>query len=107
MPLKEKEYHLQTCPDRKLVEVQKYELRDVEKRKTHYKPARKELDDDEDWEKEAIVKHSYDSKKKASQLPVLMKLEGATPSQRKEFRAKEKVRHEELAREVGMGIESV
>ena len=107
VPFKEKEYHLQTCPDRKLVEVQKYELRDVEKRKTHYKPARKELDDDEDWEKEAIVKHSYDPKKKASQLPVLMKLEGATPSQRKEFRAKEKVRHEELAREVGMGIESV
>ena len=53
------------------------------------------------------MKHSYYPRKKASQLPVLMKLEGATPSQRKEFRAKEKVRHDELARVVGMGIESV
>jgi len=47
---------------------------------------------EEDWEKEATVKQSYDPKKKASKAPVLRYVQGATPSQRKEFRAKEKVR---------------
>merc|ERR1719516_666253 len=73
-------------------------MRDCEK-KSSINPSRPELNDDEDWEKEAIIKTSYDPKKRASQMPVLMKLEGATPYQRKEFRAKEKLRHEVLERE--------
>ena len=37
------------------------------------------------------VKQSYDPSKKATKAPVLRNLQGATSSQRKEFRAKEKV----------------
>ena len=51
---------------------------------------------EENWEKEATVKQSYDPSKKATKAPVLRNLQGATPSQRKEFRAKEKVRIETL-----------
>jgi len=51
---------------------------------------------DEDWEKEATVKQSYDPKKKAQKTPVLRNLQGATPSQRKEFRAQEKIRIDNL-----------
>jgi len=51
---------------------------------------------EENWEKEATVKQSYDPKKKASKAPVLRYVQGATPSQRKEFRAKEKVRLETM-----------
>jgi len=98
IPLREEEYHLQTCPDRKFVEMMKYGLRLEEKRQVPFKPATRVQDDDdeEDWEKEAIIKTSYDPRKKASELPVLRKLEGATKGQRKEFRAHEKVRHEGL-----------
>jgi len=53
-------------------------------------------DMEENWEKEATVKQSYDPKKKASNAPVLRYVQGATPSQRKEFRAKEKVRLETM-----------
>jgi len=51
---------------------------------------------EEDWEKEATVKQSYDPKKKASKTNVLRYVQGATPSQRKEFRAKEKMRLENM-----------
>jgi len=53
-------------------------------------------DMEENWEKEATVKQSYDPKKKATKAPVLRYVQGATPSQRKEFRAKEKVRLETM-----------
>jgi len=53
-------------------------------------------DMEENWEKEATVKQSYDPKKKAIKAPVLRYVQGATPSQRKEFRAKEKVRLETM-----------
>ena len=98
IPLREEQYHLQTCQDRKFIEMMKYGLRLEEKKQVPFKPATRVLDEDdeEDWEKEAIIKTSYDPRKKASQLPVLRKLEGATKCQRKEFRAHEKERHESL-----------
>ena len=47
------------------------------------------------------MKKSYDPKKKASKTPVLRNLQGATPSQRKEFRAQEKIRIDALQAELG------
>jgi len=44
---------------------------------------------DEDWEREAVVVRSYDPAAKARERCVLRKLEGATRSERKEFRALE------------------
>ena len=98
IPSHEEKSHLQTCPDRKLVEKMKYELRLEDKKPAPFKPAdHGALDDEEeDWEREAIIKTSYDPKKKSSELPVLRKLEGATKGQRKEFRANERARHESL-----------
>ena len=49
---------------------------------------------EENWEKRATVNQSYDPSKKATKAPVLRSLQGAMPSQRKEFRAKEKVKIE-------------
>jgi len=97
IPLREEQQHLQTCQDRKFVEMIKYGLRLEDKKQVPFKPATRVQDDEEeDWEKEANIKTSYDPRKKASQLPVLRKLEGATKCQRKEFRAHEKERHESL-----------
>ena len=89
---------MKTCQDRKYVEMMKYGLRVEDKRPVPFKPADPRVFDDgeEDWEREAIIKTSYDPKKRASELPVLRKLEGATKGQRKEFRASEKARHEGL-----------
>jgi len=44
---------------------------------------------EEDWEREAVVVRSYDPAAKARERCVLRKLEGATRSERKEFRALE------------------
>ena len=98
IPLPEKQYHLANCQDRKLVEMTKYQMGLGEKKITTFIPASQRMvnNDEEDWELEATIKTSYDPSKKASQMPVLRKLEGATPSMRKEFRAKEKVRLEDL-----------
>ena len=76
------------------MEMTKYQLRIGEEKNVPFIPDKQNLeeDDEEDWEKEAIIKTSYDPRKRASLLPVLRKLEGATPCQRKEFRALEKVR---------------
>jgi len=51
---------------------------------------------DEDWEREAIVVRSYDPAARARERCVLRKLEGATRSERKEFRALERHRLEAL-----------
>ena len=77
--------------------MMKYGLRLEDKKPSPFYPDPRVVDDEEeDWEREAIIKTSYDPKKKASELPVLRKLEGATKGQRKEFRASEKARHEGL-----------
>ena len=81
------------------MEMTKYQMGLGVKKITPFIPAstqRMVNNDEENWELEATIKTSYDPRKKASQLPVLRKLEGATPSQRKEFRAMEKVRLEDL-----------
>jgi len=51
---------------------------------------------EEDWEREAIVVRSYDPAARARERCVLRKLEGATRSERKEFRALERHRLEAL-----------
>ena len=92
IPRPEKEYHISVCSDRKMVEMEKYVWSQPVKhgRLNLPPPVEPELPpSEEDWEKEATVRKSYDPSAKAKQTKVLRKLEGATPSQRKEFRAQE------------------
>ena len=61
--------------------------------------------DEEDWEKEATVKESYNPYKMTASKQVLRKIEGATESERREFRDKEKVRLYELEKKsAGLNI---
>ena len=97
VPRPEKEYHMSVCSDRKMVEMEKYSLRSnsVHQQGNVNLPPSVVSDlppCEEDWEKEATVRKSYDPSAKAKQSAVLRKLEGATPSQRKEFRAQERER---------------
>jgi len=84
------------------VEMSKYSRREERLNKPVHIPSvanksyHVEEEEEEDWEKEATIKSSYNPTKKASEKNVLRKLEGATPSQRKEFRAQERVRLAEL-----------
>jgi len=106
IPKPEEQYHISTCSDRKIVELAKYSWA-MDRAGQHGdltlppptninwgNSGKGEME--EDWEKEATVRKSYDPSKKASNAPVLRNLQGATPSQRKEFRAKERVRIETL-----------
>ena len=106
VPKPEEQYHISTCSDRKIVELSKYSWA-MDRPGYHGNlsmppPSNPQWgntaadDMEENWEKEATVKQSYDPKKKASNAPVLRYVQGATPSQRKEFRAKEKVRLETM-----------
>jgi len=106
IPKPEEQYHISTCSDRKFVELTKYSYA-LERPGQHGNltlppPSIVQWGNsglgvgEEDWEKEATVKQSYDPKKKASKTPVLRNLQGATPSQRKEFRAQEKIRIDNL-----------
>ena len=52
--------------------------------------------DDEDWEAEATITKSYDPSKKTQNRSILRKKEGATPSERREFRKNERIRLGEL-----------
>eukprot|EP00092_Neocalanus_flemingeri_P031565 GFUD01034276.1.p1 GENE.GFUD01034276.1~~GFUD01034276.1.p1 ORF type:complete len:315 (+),score=112.78 GFUD01034276.1:87-1031(+) len=105
VPKPEEQYHISTCSDRKIVELAKYSwamdrpgqhgnLSMPPPSNIHW--GNSDMGMEENWEKEATVKQSYDPSKKASTAPVIRNLQGATPSQRKEFRAKEKVRIETL-----------
>ena len=58
-------------------------------------PDNENNEDEENWEND-LVKSSYDPTKAAAGKVVLRKIEGATPSQRREFRRKEKERHDQL-----------
>jgi len=106
VPKPEEQYHISTCSDRKIVELSKYSWA-MDRPGYHGNlsmppPSNVQWGHDEtegleeNWEKEATVKQSYDPKKKAIKAPVLRYVQGATPSQRKEFRAKEKVRLETM-----------
>jgi hypothetical protein len=106
VPKPEEQYHISTCSDRKIVELAKYSW--AMDRPGHHgnltmpSPSNVNWGNsasggmEENWEKEATVKQSYDPSKKAAKAPVLRNLQGATPSQRKEFRAQERVRIETL-----------
>jgi len=103
VPKSEWLFHMSTCESRKFDEMARYSNASSFKANNKYmvvassglpKPdnnARFEVVE-EDWEKEATIKKSYDPSEKASKVPVLRNLQGATPSQRKAFRASEKVR---------------
>ena len=106
VPKPEEQYHISTCSDRKIVELAKYSWA-MDRAGQHGNlsmppPSTIQWGNsgmgemDENWEKEATVKQSYDPSLKASKAPVLRNLQGATPSQRKEFRAKERIRIETL-----------
>jgi len=109
VPAPEEEFHMKTCSDRKVVEMEKYSW-SMQKPKQHGHlklPVRAELPpSEEDWESEATVTRSYDPRAKAEKMQVLRKIEGATPSQRKEFRALERHRHEELNEKNKQGLAS-
>lgn len=90
---------MKTCSDRKVVEMEKYSWSMQQPKQHGYLklPVRAELPaSGEDWEAEATVTRSYDPRAKAEKMQVLRKIEGATPSQRKEFRALERHRIELL-----------
>jgi len=102
VPAPEEEFHMKTCSDRKVVEMEKYSWSMQQpKQHGHLKlPVRAELPpSEEDWESEATVTRSYDPRAKAEKMQVLRKIEGATPSERREFRALERHRHEVLNEE--------
>lgn len=106
VPAPEEEFHMKTCSDRKVVEMEKYSWSMQQpKQHGHLKlPVRAELPpSEEDWESEATVTRSYDPRAKAEKMQVLRKIEGATPSERKVFRALEKHRHEMLNEEKKKG----
>lgn len=99
VPAPEEEFHMKTCTDRKVVEMEKYSWSMQQPKQHGYLklPVRAELPaSGEDWEAEATVTRSYDPRAKAEKMQVLRKIEGATPSQRKEFRALERHRIELL-----------
>jgi len=101
VPKPEEKFHIARCPDRKIIELAKYSWAlDKEHGNLSRPPishvSRGHSDfmnyDDEDWGRGQTSGASYDPKKKAAEKNVLRKLEGATPSQRSEFRAKERFR---------------
>lgn len=98
VPRPELGYHLSICSDRKHVEVEMYRWGGQEDAGERREPPSTPClpPSEEDWEAEATVRTSYNPSLAASKRNVLRKVEGATPSQRKEFRAQERQRHEEL-----------
>ena len=100
VPRPELQFHITTCQDRKMVEMEKYSWalqQPGQHGNLQLPPVAAMPPSQEDWEAEATVRRSYDPSTKARQSAVLRKVEGATPSQRKEFRAQERVRHDALS----------
>jgi len=111
IPQPEERFHLANCPDRRIVEREKYSWAVENSRHGYLKlPVNTEvhtssdnfLQDDlevEDWERElsgSRVK-SYDPQKKCEKAAVIRKPPpGATPSDRKKFYIAERARHEQL-----------
>jgi len=94
IPKPEEQYHLSTCGDRKSVELQKYTeqekplLGSTLPNVTHNNT---DIPNTENWELETVT-GTYNPSAKAATMQVLRKIEGATPSQRKEFRINERDR---------------
>jgi len=95
----EEQYHMSICGDRKSVELLKFSLENTASvgsilpNVTYNKT---DMVMTEDWESETVT-GTYDPSKAAANANVLRKIEGATPSQRKEFRVQERHRLERLA----------
>jgi len=106
IPQPEERFHLANCPDRRMVELEKYSWAVEDSRHGYLKlPAESssnrilhDLELEEDWETEisgARVK-TYDPQEKCEKTGVIRKLQGATRSERKKFSAAERIRHEQL-----------
>ena len=85
IPKSEEQHHLETCPDRKILELAMYNS--TEKKLTYTPPVVSQnavsLDiDAENWELEAEGHVPYDPQKKCEKSKVLRKIQGATPSER-------------------------
>lgn len=99
IPKPEERFHMSICGDRKSVELQRFRLENTASVGSTLPNVTKNGTDmvmTENWEDETVT-GTYDPSKAAANANVLRKLEGATPSQRKEFRLKEKDRLERLA----------
>jgi len=110
IPKPEEKFHMANCCDRKIVELAKYSWQ-LETPGCHgnFEPPpvpqetlpqsldpQEFMSDLEDWVSSGTRIDSYDPQKNCEKLNVLRRLQGATRSERKKFRAAEKIRHEEL-----------
>jgi len=100
-PKPERRYHLETCPDRKIVDLVKYDMETeqdvigIDQVKPVCEGRMEVLLDGEDWDAEPQLQ-SYDPEKKCIKSGVLRRLQGGTPSERKKFSVAERIRHEGL-----------
>jgi len=104
IPQPEERFHLANCPDRRIVELDKYSWA-VEDSQHGYLKLPPESSSNrihdlevEDWERDirgSRVK-SYDPQEKCEKTGVIRKLQGATRSERKKFSVAERIRHEQL-----------
>lgn len=106
IPQPEERFHLANCPDRRIVELDKYSWAVEDSQHGYLKlPAESSstriLQDleVEDWEREISGSgmKSYNPQEKCEKTGVIRKLQGATRSERKKFSAAERTRHEQLA----------
>ena len=107
IPKPEERFHMETCADRKSVELLKFRTEDEKPVAEFCLPNvtvnRTDTPNDEDWEAETVA-GTYNPQAKAASKKVLRKIEGATPSQRKEFRRQERERLGRLSQ--GLSLDS-
>lgn len=107
VPTKDLKEHEKNCPDaQRFMSYQlQYKVRKFPQPVSSNRVIISPASDEEDWEKEATVKESYNPYKMTASKQVLRKIEGATESERREFRDKEKVRLYELEKKsAGLNI---
>lgn len=91
------QYHVSTCPDRRVIEGHKYELEDTEHGDLGLAPYHQPdlPPPEEDWDAENPVT-AYNPSQHIESEPVVRLLQGATKSQRKAFRLRERQRMQRL-----------
>lgn len=91
------QYHLSTCPDRRLIEGYKYEFKESEHGDLTLAPYHQPSipADEEDWDAETSVA-AYDPALHVESAPIVRTLQGASKAQRREFRRKERLRMQRL-----------
>jgi hypothetical protein len=96
MPESELQLQHLDCPDRKQVEC----WASVPSSTLLVKDTRGHEEGGDDWEAEAEMRNSYNPSMSASQRPVLRKVEGKTPSERRAFQLEERERLHRLNSEL-------